>query len=366
MMLNDSVVRTAKAGIIWDTYLRGFGLRTGKQTKTFIVRVAHGRSKRIGRYPLISLSEARAIAKKILAEKTLGKTHPTALAYEDAREQFLSDRAVRPSTLKLYRRHLTLHMPFARRSITDITPLDILGKLKSLSPSEKEHAFRVARTFFTWCHRHHLIDRSPMERMEPPPLGAARERVLTDDELKAVYEWACKAQNSLQRLVFLLISTGQRVGELRHLKWAYISDSITLPKEITKNGRTHTFPISKTVQDALQTFPRYSDYVFPAARTHVRGKPVDVMTVPSKAREQMKKEAGVADFTLHDLRRTFATNMQQLGVRLEVTEALLNHISGSRAGIVGIYQRHNFFKEMEHAIALWDAKLTLLYSSRLA
>lgn len=86
MMLNDSAVRKAESGIIWDSTLRGFGLRTGKNVKTFIVRVAHGRNKRIGRYPLTSVVEARSAAKKILAEKTLGKIVPTHTAYETARD----------------------------------------------------------------------------------------------------------------------------------------------------------------------------------------------------------------------------------------------------------------------------------------
>ena len=67
---------------------------------------------------------------------------------------------------------------------------------------------------------------------------------------------------------------------------------------------------------------------------------------------------GVKNFTHHDLRRTFATNMAKLGVRLEVTEKLLNHVSGSLGGIVGIYQRHDFQAEMRDAIEKWETHLT--------
>ena len=364
MMLNDSVVRTAKPGIIWDSHLKGFGLRTGKNVKTFIVLVAHGRWKRIGRYPHTKLAEARKTAKGMLAEKTLGKIIPTATAFEDARKQFLEDCAtrLRPLSVKLYTFHLG-KLSFGRRNIADIQPKEIIKALTPLTRSMKEHSYRIWRTFFQWCHRRHLIDRSPMERMEPPPLGKARERVLTDEELKKVYKQARLLTTPLQRLVWLLVRTGQRVGELRHLKWAYIaSDRITLPGEITKNKRTHTFPISKQTHDKVMKFPRIenSEYVFPSARTHVRGKSVEVMSATSEARRDFQKECGVKGWTLHDIRRTFATNLQKLGVRLEVTEALLNHVSGTRSGIVGVYQRHNFFPEMQEAIPLWDAKLKKL------
>ena len=363
MMLNDSVVRTAKPGIIWDSSLRGFGLRTGKNVKTFIVRVAHGRSKRIGRYPFTSLADARATAKTMLAEKTLGKIVPTHTAFEDARKQFLEDctTRLRPLTIKLYTFHLS-KLSLGRRSIADIQPKEILKALKPLKPSMKEHSHRIWRTFFTWCHRQHMIDRSPMERLEPPPLGKARERVLSDEELGKVYKASLQATGAFHRLVYLLVRTGQRVGEISRLEWQMIaSDRITLPGEITKNKRTHTFPISKETHKAVMNFPQLDEkYVFPASRSHVRGKPTTTMTGFSDAKRDFDKLCGVGDWTLHDLRRTFATNLQKLRVAIEVTEAILNHVSGTRSGIVGVYQRHTFFSEMQKAFALWDKKLKKL------
>lgn len=365
MVLNESNVRSASPGIIWDSTLKGFGLRTGKQTKTFIVLVASGRRKRIGRYPLISVAQAREAAKKVLAEKTLGKILPTHTAFEDARADFLADckSRLRPLTVKLYTYHLTKHFKYGRRTVGDITSKEILRSLKSLKPSQKEHAFRIGRTFFTWCFNQHLIDRSPMERMDSPPLGKSRERFLDDDELKKVYSHACKLENSLQRLVWLLLRTGQRPGELRRLKGSYIArDQITLPGEITKNGRTHTFPISKQFYDTVQQFPTDSEYVLPAGRSHVRGKPVELFSATSEARNEFKRECGVDGWTLHDCRRTVATHLRKLGVSLEVVEALLNHVSGTKAGIVGVYQLHKFFPEMQKAISLWERKLAKLAS----
>jgi len=372
MVLNDQAIRSAKPGAtLWDDSLKGFGLRVGKQSKTFIVLVASGRRKRIGRYgnfPLLSLAQARDAARKVLAEKTLGTIVPKHTAFEDAKKDYLADCAsrLRPLTVKLYKAHLKKHFPFGRRSVGDIGPKDVLKALKGLKPSQKEHAFRIGRTFFTWCIHQHLIDRSPMELLEPPPLGKDRERVLTDDELTKIYKTSLKlTAGGFHRLVWTLIHTGQRQGEMRHCKTAYIApDRITLPGEITKNGRTHTFPISSETYKTLCTFPTDSEYVFPAARTHVRGKPVEVMSANSNSKTKFDKESGVKGWTLHDLRRTLATNLEQLGVRVEVTEALLNHVSGKKSGVTGIYQRHTYFPEMKKAVALWEKKLAKLVLPR--
>ena len=179
MMLNESAIRTAQPGIIWCGSLRGFGIRTGKNVKTFIVRVAHGRNKRIGRYPLTSLADARSAAKKMLAEKVLGKIVPTHTAYETARDNFLADcetRKLSPKTIYLYKRNLTKFFKYGRQSVAGITAKQITGSLKGLPPSEKEHAYRIGNTAFSWFFRQHLIDRSPFERLEPPPQGKSRER----------------------------------------------------------------------------------------------------------------------------------------------------------------------------------------------
>jgi len=374
--LSDVAIRQAKPPAtgtvtLWDTSLKGFGVRVTKGgAKTFIVLIASGRRQAIGRYPLVSLSDARTEARRILAEKTLGKIRPKHTAFEDARDAFIEEceTRLRPITVNLYRRHLTLHFPFGRRGIGDITPREIVRQLNALNdrPGEKEHAARIGRTFFKWCVGQHLIDRSPMETVPKPPIGPSRERFLSNEELKAVYRTAYKATSGFHRLVCLLIHTGQRRGETTYLRWAYIaSDTITIPSEITKNKRRHTFPIGLRTQDLLTRFPRIADnpYVFPSSREHVKGKPSTVMTGYGGPKQAFDKECGVTGWTLHDLRRTFATGLQQLGVRLEVIEALLNHVSGTRAGIVGVYQRYDYLPEMRAAMEKWEEHLSKLVSA---
>jgi len=351
---------------VWDDSLKGFGLRiSAKGTKTFCVLIGSGRRQTIGRYPALSLSEARGEAKRLLAEKTLGKVRPTHTAFADALRDYLAEaeQRLRPLTFKLYRRHLTIHYPFGRTSLADITPRDILRRLNQLTdrPSEKEHAARIGRTFFKWCVHQHLLDRSPMETLAPVQNGESRERVLTEEELARVYRTALEGSSLFHRLVALLILTGQRRGEISRLEWAWINgETVTLPAHVTKNKKEHRFPLGSQAKAVIEAIPRVSPYLFPAAREQVRGKPVTTMAGFSKPKIAFDQECGVTGWVLHDLRRTFATGMQQLGIRLEVTEALLNHVSGSRSGIVGIYQRYGWQREMAEAITLWEAHLQKL------
>ena len=366
MQFTDLAMRNAKSpeaghAYLWDSALRGLGLRiSSKGTKTFCVLIGGGRRQSIGHYPLISLSDARTEARRILAEKTLGKVRPTHTAFEDARDAFLKDCAtrLRPLSLKLYRRQLTQHYPFGRASIGDIGPREILRHLNPLSPGEKEHAHRIGRTFFRWCIGQHILDASPMDRMTKPAVGKARERVLSEDELKAVYQAALGLASGFHRLVCLLIHTGGRRGEITALRWQNIGqEAITLPAETTKGGRTRTIPIGPATKAVLDRFPKMGEYVFPAAR-QVHDN-TTVMTGYSAAKRAFDQECGVTSWTLHDLRRTYATGLQRLGVRLEVIETLLGHV-GSRAGIVGVYQRYGYEPEMRDAVAKWEGYLQSL------
>ena len=256
--LSDLSIRSAKppetgTATFWDSSLKGFGLRVSKGgAKTFIVLIASGRRQSIGRYPLLSLSEARTEAKRILAEKTLGKVRPKHVAFDDAKADFLKEceARLRPLTLKLYRRHLSIHYPFGRTSVADIAPREIVKRLNQLNdrPGEKEHAHRIGRTFFRWCVRQHLIDRSPMENMVTPPLGASRDRVLTDDELKAVYRTGYKGGTPFHRLVALLVLLGLRRTEAANLRWSFFDETtrtLNIPGTLTKNRRTLVIPYGR-------------------------------------------------------------------------------------------------------------------------
>ena len=350
----------------WDSYTRGFGLRVSKTAKTFVVLTGSGRRETIGRYPDLKLAEARAEASRILAERTLGNLRPTRRAFDDARNEFLKEceRKNRALTVRDYRRLLARHYPYKREALADITPDDIRRRLMALAetPSERIHAFTAGRAFFRWCVRQRYIDRSPMEHMQLPSKPNARDRILSDDELKAVYTAALKTPYPFGPIVQLLILTGQRRGEIGALRWEYVEDdTITLPASATKNRRQHTFPIGTMATSVIQGLPRLSkEYLFPAARAHVKGKPTTSFNGWPKAKVDLDERCDIQGWTLHDLRRTFSSNMAALGVAPHVTEKLLNHVSGTVSGVAAVYNRYRYLPEMREAIDAWETRLQSL------
>jgi integrase len=159
--------------------------------------------------------------------------------------------------------------------------------------------------------------------------------------------------------VALLILGGQRRSEVAALQWDWIySDTVHVPAAYVKNGRDHVYPIGPESQAILASLPRLSDtYVFPAMR---QSKPTTTVFNgwgKPMARFRAKLGVEVKPFVLHDLRRVFASGLQRLGVRLEVTESLLGHVSGTRAGIVGVYQVYRYEAEKREAIRQWEAYL---------
>ncbi len=350
----------------YDT-LPGFGVRVSQGgARTFFLLFGNGKRHTIGRYPIVSLVEARSEAKRLLAERTLGKIRPTSVAFNKGYELFLAacEQRNKPRTVSDYRRILRRHVDFGRKLLSDITPQDVAARIDRIrhTPAEAVHAHVTAKVFFNWARRCHYIERSPLEGTLPPARTIARERVLNDQELATVFRTALDHDDTYCSIVALLILTGCRRGEIASLRWEYIdSDSqlITLPSSITKNGRNHTFPYGIFATQIFERVPRLGDYLFPASRSTARGKPTTVFNSWGKAKDDFEKRCGV-DFRLHDLRRTFATNLAALGTPVQVTEKLLNHVTGTISGVAAIYNRYTYLDEMRATIDAWEAKLQIL------
>jgi integrase len=187
--------------------------------------------------------------------------------------------------------------------------------------------------------------------------------VLDDKELRKVWLAADGLGHPYTGIVKLLILTGQRRSEISGLRWSEIDTDervLHLPAARTKNGLAHDVPLSAPAQAIIADLPRIvdADPVFTVKRQPVTGF--------SKAKERLDSASGVTDWTLHDIRRTVASGLQRLGVRLEVTEAVLNHRSGSTAGIVGVYQRHDYADEKRTALEAWANHIDGLVSGKLA
>jgi integrase len=192
--------------------------------------------------------------------------------------------------------------------------------------------------------------------LKPPSKYKPRERVLSGEELKKV--WDAATEYPFGSIVRLLILTGQRKTEIGTLQFEQINgqdETITLPD--TKNGRAHTFPIGPMARALIKEVPRDGNFLFMG---RVKGQPYNGW---GKDKTELEKLCGVKGWTLHDLRRTFATNLAALGTPIYVTEKLLNHVSGTMSGIVSVYQRHNYEKECRETVNQWEKRLTGLVKS---
>jgi integrase len=182
--------------------------------------------------------------------------------------------------------------------------------------------------------------------------------VLSDDEFAAIWR-ATDGPGPFNGIVRFLVVTGQRREEVAGMTWAELSGDFstwTIPASRAKNGTTHIVPLSAQAQGLLRNVPRFGELVFPGLHGVFNGW--------SKAKAALDAKSGVTDWRLHDLRRTVATGLQRLGARLEVTEQILNHVSGSRAGIVGVYQRHDFANEKRDALESWGSHVEVIVEGR--
>jgi integrase len=163
----------------------------------------------------------------------------------------------------------------------------------------------------------------------------------------------------------LLALTGARANEIAALSWPEgDDDKIALPASRTKNKRDHVIPLSEQAQAILDHRPRRADHDFVFGRRN--GRPFTGWSVCGDLLDARIKDSGatVAHWTPHDLRRTAATRMAELGVPPHIIEAVLNHVSGHKHGVAGIYNRATYEPEKRHALALWADHLLAIVEGR--
>jgi integrase len=198
---------------------------------------------------------------------------------------------------------------------------------------------------FNWAIRNGLeIAANPVAGTNRPAEPKSRSRVLSHAELRAI--WAACNGDDYGRIIKLLMLLGQRRDEVGGMKWSEIKGDLwTIPEARTKNRREHIVPLTPPALALLPEPRQGRDFVF--------GNGVG-FSGWSKSKEALDAKAGIAEWRLHDLRRTMATVMaDQLGVLPHVIEAVLNHVSGHKAGVAGIYNRATYSAEMRTALDRW-------------
>jgi integrase len=263
------------------------------------------------------------------------------------------------------------------RRLSQISRADVHDLLDRIvdrgSPIAANRVLAQLRVMCAWAVKRGIIDRSPAEGVSAPSSekGRARERVLDDREVRLVWKAAEAIAWPFGPIVQLLVLLGARRDEIAGMRRSELDldrGVWTLPGERSKNRRPNEIPLPDLAVAILRSLPRVerSDFVFSATgKTPVSGfssakRQIDVAMAELAAREAETRGESVKTiepWVIHDLRRTFATNLQKLGVRLEVTESILNHVSGSRAGVIGVYQRYSWADEKKQALTAWAARV---------
>jgi integrase len=212
--------------------------------------------------------------------------------------------------------------------------------------------------FFSWTMREGLLDNNPVVGTNRQK-ETSRSRVLSDDELKIILS-AC-GSDTFGTIIRLLMATGQRANEIGQLRWSEVfDDKIVLPPARTKNNREHVIPLAPAVAAIVHNRQRRNDFVFGRRQ----GRPFGGWSQAKAALDQRISAMGhkIERWVIHDLRRSAATHMADLGVLPHVIEAVLNHVSGAKRGVSGVYNRSDYGVQKKLALEKWADHLEALVS----
>jgi integrase len=388
----------------WDDDIPGFGLRIrAGGSKTLIFQYKLGAKQRrmvLGKAGAVNVAKVRETAEEYHHRVRLGED-PASDRIEAKRQasetfllsakEFLTTRRelYRPSSYREIDRHLMLHakplhhLPLAKIILRDIA--DLIDAVARQSGDVTANRVRSSLSvFFSWAIQHGRADANPVVNVEKKQ-EQSRDRVLTPSELRLIWK-GLGDDNQYAAIIRLLALTGQRASEIAGLRRGEVhDDQIILPGERTKNGRDHVLPLSGIAAQILEQQPNRNgrDLIFGDCDGPFSG------WSRCKARlDQRIKEANggkpIDAWTPHDLRRTFATYaggglpehqlkklpLQErelaagLGVEPHVIEAVLNHVSGHKSGVAGIYNRATYPREKKVALDLWADRLIAIVESR--
>jgi integrase len=347
---------TPADGWLWDTALSGFGVRNQLRRPHYALRYrVNGRQRllAIGPHGKWTVETARREAQRLLGLVATG-VDPTPTVEEDKSDDTFASIAerylahsrarVRASSMVEFERHLRRHAaPLHSIALGAISRRDIAETLTRVETGSgvpsRNRVRSTLSAMYAWAIAEGLTETNPVLGTRKEDEGGARERVLSDGEIAKL--WAALGDDDFSNAVRLLLLTGQRRKEIAELTWREINGAtIVLPAHRTKNGREHTIPLSRQAAELLSALPRRSDRVFRPFSWQQRKASLD-------------RRLGIAHYRLHDIRRSVATGMAELGIQPHVIESVLNHASGHKAGVAGIYNRSKLIEPMRNALQKW-------------
>jgi integrase len=381
MKLTTSTVSKARlpAGktdhIEWDDDISGLGLRLREGgSRSFIFQYKLGTKERrmaLGVATPETVARARRTAGELHARVKLGQDPASdkVEAHRQASETFgpsaeefldtLRDR-YRPKSFVEIQRHLLLHakplhqLPVARITLRDVA--DLISTVKNRSGAITANRTRSSLSvLFSWLIQNGRVSANPVVNTGKYE-EKSRARVLSPIELKLVWGNVGNGGDGDQyaSIIKLLLLTGARANEIACLRWSEISDGrIVLPAERVKNKREFVLPLSPAAASIIEQQPKRD------GRDLVFGDRVGGFSGWSRCKERLDARITKANgkplpaWCVHDLRRSCATHMNEIGIQPWIVEATLNHISGHKGGIAGIYNRAGYEKDKRDALIRW-------------
>jgi integrase len=361
--INITTVQALQPGqTLWDTAVAGFGARRQFSAISYVVKYRHRGQQRfvtIGLHGRLTPDQARREARRLFGLIASGNDPRAAKSVGETVGKVVEDylrhvaKVQKPRSFLETQRHLRVNWaPLHSMAVAEVRRRDVAERVGELTEAKSQVTAARARialsAMFNWAIREGLeITANPVLGTNRPAEPPSRERVLSDAELCAIWN-GCEGE--FGRIVRLLMLTGQRRTEVCCMGWAEIDLDRrlwVLPGARTKNGREHRLPLSPAAVAILG--PPSDGDVFGCHWSWPRAK------------ASLDARAGISFWRLHDLRRTVATTMaDRLGVLPHVIEAVLNHVSGHRAGVAGVYNRAKYEVEMRTALDKWAAHIASL------
>lgn len=355
-----------------DRICPGLHLRvTAAGTKSFsaMLRVNHRLQRRtIGRYPHVGLSKAREATlhmQRVAAEGRDPRQPPSSpermLTYAQLVDSYTdlhltpntrSGADIRASLLHKSLKHLLT------RPVSGITKRELIDVIDAIMATGKQQSavniLRRLKMVFNWAADRDLITVNPCERIRPPAKTVERDRVLTNQEIAAVWAASFQLPSPFGEMYRVFMQTGQRRTEVSTMRWSEIEDDVwTIPREKVKKDRPHTVPLTGSAQaiiSGLAERPQFGADGFIFSTTGGASSSTNFW----KMKLAIDELSGVTGWTIHDIRRTVRSKLAELGIPREVARKVLNHEDGK---VDRIYNRHEYLAEKREALERWERML---------
>ena len=335
---------------------------------------AHGKPRKLtlGKYPATRLADAREAAREALAAVHRGedpaavrkaaRADPDRDLVRTVAAEFLKRHASKNRTAAETERILNREVlpNWGHRKVGRIERRDVIELLDAIvdrgAPTMANRTLATIRKLFNWAVERDVIKESPCAGVKPPAPERKRDRILTDDELRAFWRATAELGPPFGPLFRVMLLTGQRQSEVAEMAEGELRGDVwVIPAGRAKNGKEHCVSLSVPAREALAAMPRIRNpkgFVF---STNGQTPPSGFSKAKARLDCHMAAhlDGTLEPFKLHDLRRTAASGMARAGARVEVVERVLNHVSGSFAGVAGVYQRHSYTKEVRAALEAW-------------